>query len=80
MQRYAAAAKKGKVKASPELLKMWGTESGRIMACSKLFAFRTKIVHLPRPSYRPNMLYFFWYTYLEDPGIHDFFLGAADPR
>lgn len=34
MQRYAAAAKKGKIQASPELIKMWGTEHGRFMAAS----------------------------------------------
>ena len=43
MQRYAAAAKKGKIQASPALIKMWGTESGRIMAAPKgiyVFGFK----------------------------------------
>ena len=37
MQRYAAQANKGKVKASPELIKMWGTESGRSMAAMETY-------------------------------------------
>ena len=32
MQRYAAAARKGRVKADPQLLVLWGSEQGRIMA------------------------------------------------
>ena len=31
IQRYVGQIKKGKVKASPELVKHWGTESGRVM-------------------------------------------------
>ena len=36
MQRYATAVKKGKVKANPEVIKLWGSESGRTMAKSSL--------------------------------------------
>ena len=32
MQRYATQAKKGKVTASPEVIKLWGTDAGRTMA------------------------------------------------
>ena len=32
MSRYFAAHKKGKVQASPELVKMWGSSNGRFLA------------------------------------------------
>ena len=44
MQRFTAAAKKGKVEASPELIKLWGTEAGRAMPRSdSIYNIRTSV-------------------------------------
>jgi len=50
MQRYAAQAKKGKIAASPEVIKLWGSDAGRTMAVAG-----------PCGHTCPNVLYYLGY-------------------